>query len=182
MDYSAFNSNQTAAVIALFTQVFTDSEGETEGKSIGALVSNLVSTTPKADLIGYVASENEQLLGAIFFSRLTIANGDSAFMLSPVAVATAAHSKGIGQQLINYGLAQLKAAGVRIALTYGDPNYYSKTGFKPISEDIIQAPQPLSQAEGWLAQSLDGGQLKRWAGQVIVWQPLIIKTIGRVLH
>ena len=44
--------------------------------------------------------------------------------------------------------------------SYGDPNYYSKVGFRPISEQVVSAPFKLSQPEGWLAQSLDGGAIK----------------------
>jgi predicted N-acetyltransferase YhbS len=39
-------------------------------------------------------------------------------------------------------------------MTYGDPSYYAKVGFMPISEADAQAPFPLSHPEGWLAQSL----------------------------
>jgi putative acetyltransferase len=56
--------------------------------------------------------------------------------------------------LLTHGLASLRRAGVDIAMTYGDPNYYAKVGFRPISEEDAQAPFPLSRPEGWLIQSL----------------------------
>jgi predicted N-acetyltransferase YhbS len=65
-------------------------------------------------------------------------------------------SKGIGQALINYGLNELKKRSVTVAVTYGDPNYYSKVGFRELPESIIQAPLKLSMPFGWLGQSLTG--------------------------
>ena len=69
-------------------------------------------------------------------------------------MATAYQGQGIGQQLIQYGLTQLKALATEIVLTYGDPNFYCKVGFKQISEDEIKAPCKLSYPSGWMAQSL----------------------------
>lgn len=43
-----------------------------------------------------------------------------------------------------------------LVFTYGDHNYYSKVGFKPISENVVSAPFKLSQPEGCLAQLFDG--------------------------
>jgi len=82
-------------------------------------------------------------------------NGQRAFILSPVAVATACQGQGIGQQLINFGIDDLKTKDIDIVVTYGDPGFYSKVGFKPIGEDVIKAPLALTQPEGWLAQSLN---------------------------
>ena len=59
---------------------------------------------------------------------------------------------------------KLKLLGVKLAFTYGDPNYYSKTGFVHISESIIRALFKLSQPEGWLAQSLDGKPMQSMQG------------------
>ena len=91
-------------------------------------------------------------------------NGQAAFILSPVAVATAAQGKGIGQKLIEFGLNKLKALNVSLAFTYGDPAFYAKTGFKQIDESTVQAPCPLSQPMGWLAQSLDGQNIQAIPG------------------
>jgi predicted N-acetyltransferase YhbS len=42
-----------------------------------------------------------------------------------------------------------------VAITYGDPSFYSKVGFQPLSENSIRAPLKLSIPEGWLGQSLN---------------------------
>ncbi len=75
-------------------------------------------------------------------------------MLAPVAVSTKHQGKGVGQALINYGLNELKNRSAAVAITYGDPSFYSKVGFQSLSENVIQAPLKLSMPEGWLGQSL----------------------------
>ena len=156
MKFSLFNESKSEEVIDLFKRVFSTSEGEAEGQVVADFVENLTATTAPQDLIGCIAEENEIVVGCIFFSRLTVPSGQIAFILSPVAVSTDAQSIGIGQKLIKYGLDHLKSLNVNLAFTYGDPSYYSKTGFEHINESIVKAPCPLSQPIGWLAQSLDG--------------------------
>jgi len=75
-------------------------------------------------------------------------------MLAPVAVGTEYQGKGVGQALITYGLNELKNRSVAVAITYGDPSFYSMVGFQTLSEDVIRAPMKLSMPEGWLGQSL----------------------------
>ena len=164
MKLSIFNSTQSQEVIELFTEVFSASEGETEGQVIGGLVSDLIATTEPQDLIGFVAISGEDIVGSIFFSRLVVPGDKVSFILSPVAVATNEQGKGIGQQLISYGNSHLKSLSVDLAFTYGDPNFYSKVGFNPISENIVKAPFKLSYPEGWLVQSLDDSSIKAMQG------------------
>lgn len=165
MNFELFNSSYINEMIHLFTEVFSDAEGPAEGKAIGELVSNLISDTDDKDLIGCIAVQGSKLSGGIFFSRFTLPNDKIAFILSPVAVDTQFQGLGIGQQLIEYGLNYLKSKNVELVLTYGDPDYYVKTGFQQIAESVIQAPHRLSQPIGWLAQSLDGDPIKAIHGR-----------------
>ena len=164
MELSLFNSSQSQDVIELFTKVFSASEGETEGLLIGSLVSDLIEKTEPQDLIGFVAISGSDIVGSIFFSRLVVPSEKIAYILSPVTIATNVQRKGIGQQLINYGINHLKSLGVDLAFTYGDPNFYSKVGFNPISESIVKAPLKLTYPEGWLAQSLDSSSIESMDG------------------
>jgi len=159
MKFLKFDLTESQAVIELYTNTFADSEGKAEGKLIGSLVSDLITTTRKSDLVGFVAKSEDKVLGSIFFSRLVLPSNNVAFILSPVAIATKYQGKGLGQQLINFGIEYLKTLNVDIVFTYGDPNFYAKVGFKPISEGVVKAPLKLSYPEGWLAQSLNNAPI-----------------------
>ena len=163
MNICAFDSRQAQEVIELFSKVFSESEGRDEGELVGKLVSELV-TTPAPDLFGFVAADREKIVASIFFSRLRFRDPVNAFLLSPVAVDTNQQGKGIGQKLISFGIDQMKARGVDFLFTYGDPNFYRKVGFEPVSEEVIKGPLPLTHPEGWLGQSLTDEEIKPIAG------------------
>jgi len=154
IEYRPIRPADTDAVKKLFTDTFTRSESEKEGKLIGNLVNELIHQTDPGDLFGFAAVDGEKTVGAIFFSRLTFATAADVFMMAPVAVHRDFQGKGIGQNLIRYGLQQMKEKGTQIAVTYGDPAFYGKTGFQPLSQELIPPPLELSQPIGWLGQSL----------------------------
>lgn len=154
MDHKILNKNSREEVTNLFRSVFTDSEGEKEGQLIGNLVSELSSNIDNQEIICFGTFENGSLIGSIFFTRLRFKKDIWVYMLAPVAVSTSHQGKGVGQKLIKYGLNDLKSRSVDVITTYGDPSYYSRVGFRPLSENVIQAPLKLSMPEGWLGLSL----------------------------
>ena len=164
MKLSIYSPDNIEEIKQLFTRVFSESDGQSEGLIIGNLVYDLLTGTAGNDLYCFVATEDEQIIGSIVFSRLTFENEINAFLLSPVAIHTSYQRVGIGQKLIGFGLNALKENSVELAFTYGDPGYYAKTGFRPITEKIVKAPLTLTQPEGWLGQSLDGDEVKPIAG------------------
>jgi predicted N-acetyltransferase YhbS len=165
MDYSTDYTTHAEAIADLFAATFGDSEGAEEGALIGALTRRLMAETPAEDLRVFTAWEDGALLGGIIFTRLTYENDlRTVFMMSPVAVATAHQGMGVGQRLIAHGLDTLRQEGVDIAVTYGDPAFYGRVGFKPVSEAELPAPQPLGQPQGWIAQSLTKAPLTPLSG------------------
>ena len=148
---------RSAELPDLFRDVFTDSEGEEEGRAVSSLAAELLSSTPEDDLLGVLALDAEVLSGCILFSRLYYDQDPrQVFLMSPVAVRTDRQKSGIGQKLIAFGLQRLRLQGVDYVVTYGDPGYYGKSGFQPITEEGAQPPMPLSMPHGWLGQSLSG--------------------------
>lgn len=165
MKYTLDKTGQQDAIAALFKATFTDSEGAEEGHLIGDLALRLMQSTPPDDLAIFTARENNQLLGAILFTRLRYAEDDRKVMLlSPVAVRSDRQGQGIGQKLITHGLDTLRAAGMEVAITYGNPAYYGRVGFAPVDVEFAPPPQPLSQPQGWLAQSLTDAPLTAFKG------------------
>ncbi len=165
MAFSTGFDGREDAIIDLVTTTFTAAEGAAEGALIGDLVRNLMATTPAADLLVVTAEEAGEIVGAAVFSRLIFtADERDVFILAPLAVATDRQGRGVGRGLVAHGLTALRAAGVDVALTYGDPAYYAKAGFAPIREAFAPAPIALKQPEGWLAQSLTERALTPLAG------------------
>lgn len=154
MNHKILNKNSQGEVTDLFTSVFTLSEGEKEGWLIGNLASKLSSGIDNQEIICFGTYEGESIIGSIFFTRLRFKEAIRVYMLAPVAVRKEHQRKGVGQALINFGLNELKNRSVAVAVTYGDPSYYSKVGFQALSENVIQAPLKLLMPEGWLGQSL----------------------------
>lgn len=156
MYFRILGSNSKEEVASLFTSVFSSSEGEHEGRLIGSLAFALAARIDNQEIICIGAYGDGALIGAIFFTRLRFDEPVAAYMLSPVAVSTVHQGMGIGQALIRFGLGELKNRSATLVVTYGDPGFYSKLGFQAVSENVIQAPLPLSMPEGWLGQTLSG--------------------------
>lgn len=153
MYHKILDKNSHQEITSLFTSVFSSSEGEKEGRLIGNLASELSSGIDNQEIICFGTDEEESIIGAIFFTRLRFNEAIQVYMLAPVAVSTKHQGKGVGQTLINYGLNDIKNRSVAVAITYGDPSFYSKVGFQTLPENVIQAPLKLSMPEGWLGQS-----------------------------
>lgn len=156
------------ALVALFSQTFADSEGAEEGKVIAALVGNLLRQTPAGDLRVFTARDAQGALdGAILFTPLVFTGCPRTVrLLSPVAVRTARQGQGVGQGLITHALETLRAEGVEVAVTYGDPAFYGRVGFAPVPVQVLAAPHPLSHPQGWLAQGLQGALPEGLSGPV----------------
>lgn len=165
MRYSEYNPSKIEEINHLFIKTFTDSEGKSEGLTIGELTNNFMTSTDTNDFYCFVVTDNDKIIGGVFFSKLTFESDIKAYILSPMATLTEYQGKGVGQKLINFSLDVLKQNGVELVVTYGDPNFYSKTGFKQITEEIVPAPLKLSYPEGWLGQSLVSDKLDPIAGK-----------------
>lgn len=164
MEFRNHKRNDSSAIESLFVSVFTESEGESQGLLIGNLAKELIAETDERDLYGFVVVDGGQIIGSIFFSRLTFESDIDVFILAPVAIHSDHQGKGIGQGLINHGLSAIKDQGVRLVITYGDPRFYSKVGFRPLSQDVVRPPIELSQPEGWLGQPLAGDSIEAIPG------------------
>lgn len=152
--FKLLNQANEDEIVSIFKSVFTASEGDKEGKLIGKLASELSSAIDNQDVICIGTYQDGILIGSIFLTRLVFSDNIQIYMLAPVAVSTKHQGKGVGKKLIAYGLNELRRRNVKVVITYGDPMFYSKIGFQPLSESIIQAPMKLSMPEGWLGQSL----------------------------
>lgn len=147
-------------VIDVFHKSFSASEGEEEGKLIRSLVKNLLSKTAESDIFIFAALNYSDIIGCAIFSRLTYSDDPrTVFILSPMAIHPDHQNNGVGQNLLQDSIGSLRNHGVDILVTYGDPKFYAKVGFLPVSQRLVPAPFPLSMPIGWIGQSLDSAEI-----------------------
>jgi putative acetyltransferase len=89
----------------------------------------------KALTVSLVAEVDGRLVGHIAFSRVSISDGtQNWYGLGPVSVLPAYQRQGIGKALIREGLSRLKDMNAQGCCLVGHPTYYTKFGFKNVSE------------------------------------------------
>ena len=147
-------------IIDVFYNAFSPSEGEAEGALIRTLVEHLLKSTPEPDIFIFAALHHNTVIGCAIFSRLTYSDdARNVFILSPMGVHPDHQNNGIGQALLRKRIAALKDHGIDILVTYGDPSFYGKIGFSPVTEQLAPPPFPLSMPIGWIGQSMHGAEI-----------------------
>lgn len=80
--------------------------------------------------VSLVAARNDEIIGHIAFSRVTINNQPGNwFALGPVSVKPGLQSLGIGSALIHDGIERIKALKADGCVLLGYPAYYRRFGF-----------------------------------------------------
>lgn len=132
----------------------------------------LVAAIRQADgfdpFLSLVAVQNEQLLGHILFSPISIVgeNGDvPALALAPMAVIPGCQRQGIGSELVAAGLQTARLAGHRIVIVLGHAKYYPRFGFVRCSQFDITSPFPAPD-EAFMVMALTPGSLEDVSGEV----------------
>lgn len=102
--------------------------------------------------ISLVAEIDDQIVGHIAFSPVSISDGSSNWYgLGPVSVLPQWQKQGIGQALIKHGLAFLKENHAQGCVLLGEPDYYRRFGFQHSANLILAGVPP----EYFLALSFD---------------------------
>jgi putative acetyltransferase len=169
MKFSNYTNANPEPIQKLFKKTFSDSENNSEGELISNLVFDLINKTDPEDLHVFIATdyykEKEIIIGSAIFSRLGFETTDAkAFLLSPMAIHTDYQKQGIGKKLLAYSHKELAGEGVDLLFTYGDINFYSKSGYKQISVELVKAPRKLTYPKGWLALSLNNQDIPNVSG------------------
>lgn len=119
--------------------------------------------------LSLVALENDQVVGHVLFSLVTI-KGESqsleAVGLGPVAVLPDRQKQGIGSRLIRAGLEEIRQMGYPAVVVLGDPRYYTRFGFEPAARYGLRFPDPNVPADDFMALELRRGALEQSTGEV----------------
>lgn len=96
--------------------------------------------------ISLVAVKDEQVVGHIFFSPVSIEIGDSASLalgLAPMAVLPEYQKQGVGSQLVREGLKECQRIGCNVVVVVGHPEYYPRFGFVPAKQKELSCEYPV---------------------------------------
>jgi putative acetyltransferase len=127
--------------------------------------------------ISLVATENDQVVGHILFSLVTLeSNKDdiidtpvAAIGLAPLAVLPEFQNRSVGSLLTQAGLDECRKAGYECAVVLGHPHYYPRFGFVPSVRYDIKSEFDVSD-ETFMVLELKEGALQNRAG-IIKYQP-----------
>lgn len=130
------NAKDHAAIYRVNTLAFGQ---EDEAK----LVDKLRRSADFIPELSLVAVEEEEVVGHILFSPVTIeAQGGavSALSLAPMAVRPEFQRRGIGSEMVRWGLEECRRLGHGIVIVVGHPTYYPRFGFTSARAKGLEAP------------------------------------------
>ena len=142
-----------------------------KGSVIAKLVDDLLDDETAMPILSLVAVDNGKLIGSILYTKATITQTEmpiEAQILAPLAIHPNEQNKGIGEELINEGLKQLKASGTELVFVLGHPSYYPRCGFVPAGQLGFEAPYPIPEehADAWMVQEFNGDVIGKTTGKV----------------
>lgn len=80
--------------------------------------------------VSVVAEDNGAIIGHVAVSPVAISCGTTGWYgLGPISVAPERQGHGIGAQLMEHALTELRTLGAAGCVVLGEPNYYSRFGF-----------------------------------------------------
>ena len=128
-----------------------------EARIVSDLAINLLNENHPAKTISLVATENNEIAGHAAFSPVFLESTIEHFgyIVAPLAVSPKFQKKYIGSSLVRYGLETISNLGSFIVFVYGDPQYYSRFGFKAELAKNFIPPYSLQFPEGWHALKLN---------------------------
>ena len=88
-----------------------------------------------------VAEFNKKIVGYILFTKVKVGK-TTQLALAPLAVLAQFQKQGIGTSLIKTGHKIAKKMGFEYSILLGNPEYYSRFGYKPASEFTFYGYKP----------------------------------------
>lgn len=125
----------------LIQQVFANEEFSDKQEHL--LVAKLRCGDSFIRELSLVSELDNKIVGHILFTSAKIISDNSVvdtLVLAPLVVDSRFQKQGIGKKLVNFGLKKALDMGFNSVMVLGDPNYYSRFGFKSACEYGIKAP------------------------------------------
>ncbi|MEA2082230.1 MAG: N-acetyltransferase [Elusimicrobiota bacterium] len=137
--------------------VYLRAFGKSEARLVSDVAVDLLNEDHPVKIISLVAIENNEIVGHIAFSPVFFesTNEHFGYILAPLAVSPEFQKNKIGSSLVKYGLDIISNTGSFIVFVYGDPQYYSRFGFKTDPAKNFIPQYTLQFPEGWQALKLN---------------------------
>ncbi|MHB1354400.1 MAG: GNAT family N-acetyltransferase [Anaerolineae bacterium] len=94
--------------------------------------------------LDYVACDDGILVGNVIYTQATISDGmnkTTVLCMGPLCVAPSYQNRGIGSALLQKTIELAGKMGYKAVVTFGDPGYYHRFGFRNAKEFGIQTSQ-----------------------------------------
>jgi len=158
------NMKDSEGIKNLHLQAFDNSEAEL----VSDFAVNLLHEKSTINIISLVAIDNDAIIGHTAFSPvfLVSTNEHFGYILAPLAVLPTHQNNRVGSTIVKHGLDIIFSLGTFIVFVYGDPQYYSRFGFKKNLAQNFSPPYTLQYPEGLQAIKLnstvlpEGGRFK----------------------
>ncbi len=93
--------------------------------------------------VSLVAEASGAIIGHVALSPVSISSGErNWYGLGPISVAPEQQGQGLGSQLMRAALDALRALGADGCVLLGDPDFYSRFGFRPLAGLILPDVPP----------------------------------------
>lgn len=103
--------------------------------------------------VSLVAEDGGAVIGHVAVSPVTISSGAAGWYgLGPISVEPQRQDSGVGTQLMQAALSELRSSGASGCVVLGEPGYYSRFGFVACPELILPDVPP----EYFQAMSFNG--------------------------
>lgn len=111
------------------------------------------------------AARNDEIIGAIQFTPISIGGVNGALLLGPLIIEKAHNNQGHGLRLMLEGIARARELGYKLIVLVGDLPYYARAGFAVVPPGGIHLPGPVDPAR-LLYIELISGALGAYRGSV----------------
>ena len=119
--------------------------------------------------LSFVALRNGQLVGHVLFTPVLIdSKPTSCLAFAPVSISKEYQRQGIGSELIEYALNEVKGQGYSAVIVLGHEDFYPRFGFLPAKNFHLRPSFPLERENCYMVLELIPNVLKNEGHQGIV--------------
>jgi len=119
--------------------------------------------------LSFVVLKDRQIVGHILFTPIEIQGKSiSSLALAPISIRKEWQNQGLGSQLIQYALNEIKIKGFQSVVVLGHENFYPKFGFVPAKQFHIRPPFNLENENCFMVLELVPGAIPKDESQGVV--------------